>query len=251
MLLPLKDINPTERTPVVTISLIAINLLVFAYEVMLGRDLQGFITSFGAVPYELTHLTDLVGNYRGSPMTHTPGPPIIGLTLITSMFLHGGVMHILGNMLYLWIFGNNIEDLLGPAKFLLFYLGCGIAAGLVHVLSGPNSTIPTVGASGAVAGVLGAYMIAYPRAKVITLVFVFIFIRLIALPAKFVLLFWFVIQAFQGVASLGSGMIGGVAWFAHIGGFVVGLLGVKLVAREQLARLKQAQEWDNFYDGRG
>ena len=179
MFLPIKDINPTTRTPVVTIALIVLNALVFLYELSLGRQLGGFVAGFGAVPYEITQSTDLVGRYPGSPVVHAPGPPIIWLTLFTSMFMHGGFMHIIGNMLYLWIFGNNIEDLMGPVKFLLFYLGCGLAAAFAHIVSAPNSPIPTVGASGAVSGILGAYLVAYPRARVVCLVFLFYFIRLI------------------------------------------------------------------------
>jgi membrane associated rhomboid family serine protease len=251
MFLPLKDINPTHRTPYVTIGLIAINVLAFFYEFTLGEHLTAFIASYGAVPYEITHFTDLVGSYRGSPIYHAEGPPIIWLTLFTSMFLHGGLMHLLGNMLYLWIFGNNIEDILGPVKFLLFYLGCGLVASAAHILSAPNSAIPTVGASGAVAGILGAYLIAYPNARVVCLLFLGFFIRLITVPAKIVLVFWFVIQAFQGVASLGIGLTGGVAWFAHIGGFVAGLVAIKLIAGDQLRMLKAARVWREDFRSRG
>jgi membrane associated rhomboid family serine protease len=247
MFLPLKDINPTTRTPVVTIALIAVNVLVFLYELSLGDQLGGFIAGFGAIPYEITHATDLVGRYQGSPIVQVTGPPVIWLTLLTSMFMHGGVMHIAGNMLYLWIFGNNIEDLIGPVKFLFFYIGCGLIAAVAHILSAPNSPIPTVGASGAVSGVLGAYLVAYPRARVICLVFIFIFIRLIAVPAMVVLIFWFVIQALQGVTSLGIERASGVAWFAHIGGFAAGYLAIRVFAAGELRRLKAAREWGGDY----
>jgi len=243
MFFPLKDINPTNRTPVVTIALIAANVLVFLYQLSLGPRLGLFIAAYGAVPYEITHATDLVGHYAGSPVVQAAGPPIVWLTLLTSMFMHGGFMHIAGNMLYLWIFGNNIEDLMGPAKFLLFYIGGGLVAALVHVLSTPNSPIPTVGASGAVSAVLGAYLVAYPRARVVCLVFLLVFIQLVTVPAMVVLLFWFVIQALQGVASLGIEHTSGVAWFAHIGGFAAGYLGIRVLARKELLRLKASRLW--------
>ena len=228
MVFPLKDYNPTRTLPVVTVALIVINALVFAYELTLGPDLNGFIAAFGATPYEITHGTDLVGRSPQLPIVHTPGPPVVYLTIITSMFMHAGFFHIFGNMLYLWIFGNNIEDTIGHVRFVFFYLLCGIGAAAAHIATGPDSAIPTVGASGAVSGVLGAYLIAFPRARVLTLVFLGFFVRMTLLPASVLLIFWFVIQAFSGCASFGrSG--GGVAWFAHIGGFVVGIILFKLM----------------------
>jgi membrane associated rhomboid family serine protease len=245
MFFPLKDRNPTTRTAFITVALIAINVVVFLYELMLGRDLPGFIASFGAIPYELTHFTDLVGRYQGSPIVHTEGPPVIHLTLFTSMFMHGGFMHLIGNMLYLWIFGNNIEDILGPIKFLFFYIVCGLAASVAHVALHPNAVVPTIGASGAVAGVLGAYLIAYPRARVVCLVFLVFIIQLIELPAAVVLVFWFVIQFFQGFASIASGATGGVAWFAHIGGFVAGLVLIGAMAGPRLRALREARQGED------
>jgi membrane associated rhomboid family serine protease len=243
MFIPLKDINPTSRTPVVTIALIAINVLVFLYELSLGPRLGSFIAGYGAVPYEISHVTDLVGQYRNSPVIQSPGPPVIWLTLLTSMFMHGGFMHIAGNMLYLWIFGNNIEDLLGPVKFLLFYIGGGLVAAIAHVISAPNSPVPTVGASGAISAVLGAYLVAYPRARVVCLLFLIVFVQLITVPAMVVLLFWFVIQALEGLSSLGIEHTSGVAWFAHIGGFAAGYVGIRVLARKELARLKISRSW--------
>jgi membrane associated rhomboid family serine protease len=207
MFLPLKDANPTERFPFVTIALIVANVVVFLYELSLGSNLRPFFVTYGAVPYELTH--------GGGPSSY--------LSLVSSMFLHGGFFHVGGNMLYLWIFGNNIEDLLGPAKFLFFYLATGLAAGLVHVLIHPGSTVPVIGASGAVSGVLGAYLLAYPHARVLTLVFIVIFIRIIVLPAGVLLVFWFALQAFSAISAKASGSAGGVAWFAHVGGFIAGV----------------------------
>ncbi len=230
MFLPLKDRNPTLHFPYVTIALIVANVAVFLYELMLGPHINAFVAAYGATPYEITHNTDLIGQYMGVPIAHSKGPPIISLTLLTSMFLHGGFLHIFGNMLYLWIFGNNIEDILGSARFLLFYLICGLVAAVAHILSQPNSPVPVVGASGAVAGILGAYFLTFPRARVLTLVFFGFFIRLVELPAAFLLVFWFILQAFSGFASLATGLPhGGVAWFAHIGGFVAGFLLIKLL----------------------
>ncbi|MBI4719986.1 MAG: rhomboid family intramembrane serine protease [Chitinivibrionia bacterium] len=237
MFLPLKDINPTAHVPVATLSLIALNVLVFIYELAMGPELSRFVAAFGVTPYELTHGVDLVGSYADLPISHAQGPPLLPLTVFSSMFMHGSFLHIFGNMLYLWIFGNNIEDILGPVKFILFYLACGVAATFVHVLSQPSSIVPTIGASGAVAGVLGAYLLMYPRAYVLTLVFVFVFIRFVALPASFVLVLWFVVQAFSGFTSLGDGVAsGGVAWFAHIGGFLAGMLLIKVLASRTMLR---------------
>jgi len=231
---PLKDINPTQRFPLVTIGLILSNVIVFVYELSLGMQLDAFIAAYGAIPYELTHGVDLVGRDPANPIIHTKGPPIHYLTVFSSMFIHGGFLHLFGNMLYLWIFGNNIEDVLGPAKFLLFYVACGLIAALAHVIMQPGSTIPTVGASGAVSGVLGAYLIAYPRARVLTLVFVVFFVRVMLVPAGVLLVFWFAIQMFSGFSSLGL-RGGGVAWFAHIGGFLAGIGLIKLMAGHRLA----------------
>lgn len=171
----------------------------------------------GAIPYELTH-------FRSLPFFPRISPP---LTLLTSMFLHGGLFHLLFNMLYLWIFGNNVEDYLGRLRYILFYLASGLGASLAHIIFNPNSQMPMIGASGAIAGVLGAYFILYPRANVLTFVFLFIFIRVIPIPASVVLGVWFLMQ----VLNIGVG--GGVAWFAHIGGFLVGLLLVRTYARRK------------------
>src|SRR5574341_2354932 len=205
---PLKDDNPTERFPIITIAIIILNGLVFFYQISLGQGFENFIIKHGAIPYEITHQVEI------TPEAHFP----VNLTLFTAMFLHGGGLHIIGNMLYLWIFGNNIEDKLGRFKFILFYLLSGIIASLVFVLSSPNSMVPTVGASGAIAGVLGAYLLRFPRAKVLTLIFLGFFIRLVWIPAYFVLGFWFILQLIIGLPALGQEVSGGVAWFGHIGG---------------------------------
>ncbi|MBN1884189.1 MAG: rhomboid family intramembrane serine protease [Candidatus Krumholzibacteriota bacterium] len=240
MFLPLKDINPTRRTPFVTIALIAINVLVYLYMRSLGSvGYNSVVASLGATPFEITHWTDLVGLRIGGGMTHQEGPAVIGLTLLTSMFMHGGLLHLASNMLYLWIFGNNVEDILGPTKYILFYLLCGLAAHALHILSDPSSTIPTIGASGAIAGILGAYLVAFPHARVLTLMFLFIFIRLTVVPAYVIIVFWFVIQLFYGIASLGEMQGGGVAWFAHIGGFIGGIVLVYLFAGDTIRWLRR------------
>lgn len=217
MFIPLKDENPTYRFPYVTVFFIILNVLVFLYQLFSGQGLQYFVYKMGAIPYEITHFTTLPGPPRVSP----------ALSLVTSMFLHGGLFHLFGNMLYLWIFGNNIEDFLGPVRFVLFYLLSGLGASLTHILLHPNSQIPMIGASGAIAGVLGAYLILYPGARVLTLVFLFFFIRIIPIPAAIILGFWFLLQVFN------IGLGGGVAWFAHIGGFLIGIGLIKIHTRKR------------------
>jgi membrane associated rhomboid family serine protease len=216
--IPLRDANPTRRTPLVTLSLVVACFVVFAWELGLmasGGDpaLEAFITKWGVVPADLT-----AAWARGDYLSRETA------TLVTSQFLHGGWLHLLGNMLYLWIFGNNVEDRFGRLGFLGFYLLGGALAGLSQVAINPASTVPTIGASGAIAATLGAYFVLFPRARVTTLVFLGFFYQLIDVPAVIVLGFWFVLQLINGLTSLGltdSGG-GGVAFFAHIGGFVVG-----------------------------
>jgi membrane associated rhomboid family serine protease len=224
MFLPLKDINPTRRRPVVTYTLIAVNAAVFIYQLSLGTQLgAAFVGSYGATPYEITRMTDLVGPTAAGPrITHYPGPHPVIWTLFTSMFIHGGFAHLAGNMLFLWIFGNNIEDVLGPLRFIAFYLVSGLAAHALHIASNPSSTIPTIGASGAISGLLGAYLIVYPRARILTLVFLGFFVRIAVLPAFVIIIYWFLVQFILGLLSLG-GEGGGVAWFAHVGGFLAGI----------------------------
>jgi membrane associated rhomboid family serine protease len=223
--IPLRDANPTRRTPVVTLALIAACFVVFAYE--LGRlgsggmaALDAFATEWGIVPAELSAAWTTGTNLGGE-----------ALTLISSQFLHGGWLHLLGNMLFLWIFGNNVEDRLGRIRFLVFYLVGGTVAGLTQVAINPDSAVPTIGASGAIAATLGAYVVLFPRARITSLVFLGFFYQLIDVPAVVVLVFWFLLQLIDGIASLGvTDASGGVAFFAHIGGFVFGAL-VGLVIR--------------------
>lgn len=208
MLLPIRDENPSRRVPLFVGAIMLANIGVFVYSKFLGpTGFDAFTSSFGAVPFEVTRGVDAV----------TPTPIPLYATFLTSLFLHGDWLHLGGNMLYLWIFGNNIEDFLGHLRFLVFYLFCGVAATVAHIASGPDSVLPLIGASGAIAGVLGAYVAAYPGARVLTLVFLFVFVQIIRIPAIIVLGVWFVIQLLN--ASAGGG---GVAWYAHIGGFIVG-----------------------------
>ena len=221
-MVPLKDDNPTSTTPVVVYGLVAINILIFLYQMSLlssGGEaaLQQFFNTWAIVPAELT------GELTGNALTVDRE----WLTLFTSQFLHGGFLHLGGNMLYLWIFGNNIEDKLGSAKFLFFYLVCGALAGLAQWVIEPGSAIPTLGASGAIAGVMGAYIIRFPRARILTIVPLFVFITTLRIPALFFLGFWFIQQAFYSALSLGATAdmgSGGVAYLAHAGGFVVGVI---------------------------
>lgn len=220
MFLPLRDENPTRRFPAVTILLIASNSLIFLGEAFSHQGVGYYVQKMGLIPYEITHFQSLPYLPRLSP----------ALTLLTSMFLHGSLFHLLGNMLYLWVFGNNIEDYLGSIRFVFFYLLGGLAAGLTQVAFSPNSRVPMIGASGAVAGVLGAYLLLFPAARVTTLVFLIVFIRVVPIPALYVLGFWFLAQ----VLNIGLG--GGVAWFAHIGGFLAGIALIRAFSKRRRRR---------------
>ncbi len=211
-MIPLKDSNPTERFPLVTVLLIAINIAVFLFELSLGQTgMETFVSSFSLVPARMFGMT-------GAPAGALP----TGVTIFTSMFLHGGLLHVAGNMLYLWIFGNNVEDAMGRCRFIVFYLVCGTAAAVSHAAVNSGSTVPMIGASGAISGVLGAYVLLYPRARVLTLFTLGFFVKLIEVPAVAVLGFWFVFQFLYVLVAPSSG--GGVAWMAHVGGFVAGMV---------------------------
>jgi membrane associated rhomboid family serine protease len=215
-MIPLRSSERTYSTATVTLSIIAVNVLVFLYELSLPHySLNRFITNYGIVPDRL-HWTSLVA----------------------SMFIHGGFLHIAGNMWFLWIFGRGIEDLIGHARFLVFYLVSGLAAAFIHIIVNANSPVPTVGASGAIAGVMGAYLIKFPRARIVTLVPIFIFITTLDIPAGFLLLYWFVIQFFSGFGSISEMQQSGgdVAWFAHIGGFLAGMGLIMLMPAKQRYR---------------
>ncbi len=224
-MIPLKDDIPSSGFPVVTLTIIAINIFIFVVQLSLGRNAPGFIAAFGATPYEISHFIDLP--------PYAPFP--IVLTLLTSMFMHGGILHILGNMLYLWIFGDNVEDAMGSIKFLIFYLLCGIIAASTHIAIEPKSMVPMIGASGAISGVLGAYLLLYPRANIYTLITFLYFIKIVKLPSVIVLTIWIFFQLLSGSASIGTKAgHGGVAWFAHIGGFFAGLLLVNLFKKKKV-----------------
>lgn len=213
-MIPLKDDNPSHERPVVTIGLIVTCTLVFLWQFMQGpRAGQAIIYALGLVPSVLL-------GHRSLPPEVATVPA--ALTVFTSMFLHGGWLHLIGNMLYLWIFGDNVEDAMGHGRFLVFYLLCGVVAALTQALPDPQSTLPMVGASGAISGVLGAYLLLYPRARVLVLVPIFILITTMRLPAFVVLGLWFVLQALSSLAANEPG--GGIAFRAHIGGFIAGML---------------------------
>jgi membrane associated rhomboid family serine protease len=232
--IPLHDDNPTERAPVVTILLIIICVVVFFYQSSLPREPgEAFAFQYGAIPSVIVGLASLPEEVPAIPA---------GLTLLTSMFLHGGWMHLLGNMLYLWIFGNNIEDAMGHARFIVFYLLCGVLAALSHALTDPSSQIPMVGASGAISAVLGAYLLLFPRANVLVLI---PGIGMTRVAAGIVLGMWFVTQLVSGGMSVGA-TGGGVAFFAHIGGFVAGMALIGLFKRPEVPFFSpgRARRWD-------
>jgi membrane associated rhomboid family serine protease len=223
-MIPLRSTERVYATTAVTGTLIGINTLLFLYQETLSPyALNQFVTNWGIVPDQIR--------------THLP-------SLLTSMFLHAGWIHLLGNMLFLWVFGRNIEDLLGGGRFLAFYLLCGLVSAVVQVMFNPYSRVPTIGASGAIAGVMGAYLIKFPRAKITTLLLIFFFITTMEIPAAFLLVWWFAIQFFSGVGSLGENDYsgGGIAWFAHIGGFLAGMLLIRFFPPKKRWRAWYAED---------
>ena len=211
-MIPLRSTERTYSTATATAALIAVNVLIFLYQATMDPDtLLPFVERWGIVP-------DAISGHL--------------YTLFTSMFLHGGWLHLLGNMMFLWVFGRNVEDLIGSGSYLGFYLVCGLAAGILQVVTSPYSRIPTIGASGAIAGVMGAYLIKFPRARIVTLVPIIIFITTVEIPAWIMLAWWFVIQLFSGFGSFSNASYngGGTAWFAHVGGFVSGMLLIRAFA---------------------
>lgn len=214
MFLPIKDDNPTRIVPIVTVAIIGLCGIVYLYQLALrGNAGERFLLAYGMIP------AVLFGEAQLDPRIGGVGPL---MSLLTSMFVHGGFMHLLGNMIYLWVFGNNIEDSLGHVRFILFYVLCGVAAALTQAFIDPGSKLPMVGASGAISGVLAAYLVLHPQAKVTIFVWLLIFIRFIQLPAGLVLGLWILFQVFN--AATADSQQGGVAWFAHIGGFFAGLV---------------------------
>ncbi len=227
-MIPLRDRNPSGTFPVVTVAIIVVNMVMFIYELSMGYRLERFLMTWGLVPLKASHFF------------HIPELTIADAfaPFFTSMFLHGGWLHVIGNMWYLWIFGDNVEDRLGHVRYALFYLICGLGAAVTHVLFNSSSGVPVVGASGAVAGVLGAYLFCFPKARVLTLVFIFIFITTIEIPAYFFLAFWFLLQFLSGTMSIAArvGDAGGVAWWAHVGGFVLGVILIRRMRRHNRSR---------------
>jgi membrane associated rhomboid family serine protease len=221
-MIPLRDVIPSRTTPYLTITIIALNTLVFLYQLSLGDAVNDFILYFGLIPAAFSWIT-----------------------LLTSMFLHGGLMHFGGNMLYLWIFGDNVEDRMGHGRFLTFYVLCGAAAALAQTIMRPDSVVPMVGASGAIAGVMGAYFVLYPRSRIVTLVPIFVFIQIMEVPAIFFLGIWFLLQFASGVGSIasatGAEQGGGIAFWAHVAGFMAGMSGVVVFRRRE----RQRVEWWN------
>lgn len=214
-MIPIKDSISSSRTPYVTIFLILSNLSVFFYELLLGRwELARFIYAYGLVPVRFFYLS-----------TEGAALPIRYFPFFTSMFLHAGWFHILGNMLFLWIFGDNVEDEMGHFRYFIFYILCGLGAGFVHLFLNSSSNIPAIGASGAISGVMGAYIVLFPRARIITLFPIFFFFTFVEVSAFFFIAIWFIFQIFSGAFSLLIGRTAGagVAWWAHVGGFVVGM----------------------------
>ena len=216
-MIPIRDQIPTRRVPFVNYFLILANIVVFVFQFLAGPYEDALVYEFALIPYNfittlsISNITDI----------------------FTSMFMHAGLAHIGGNMLYLWIFGDNIEDSMGHGRYFLFYLVGGIVASLTHIVTNPGSQIPTVGASGAIAAVLGAYLVLYPQSRVMTIIPLGFFIRMTMVPASIVLGLWFVLQLFSGVLSLGGPDVGGVAFWAHIGGFVAGVLMAKLMGKRR------------------
>jgi membrane associated rhomboid family serine protease len=221
-MIPFRDNIPSRSFPIINILIIGINIVAFVYELSLGSGLQRFINHYALIP---------------AHVLSWPAPHVtleqVAMPFLTAMFLHAGWLHLIGNMLYLWIFGDNVEDRLGHINYLFFYILCGLGAGIAHTIINAGSTVPSLGASGAIAGVLGAYLVSYPFARVLTLVPILIFLQVIEIPAIIVLGFWFVMQFLYGAASLmtTSGNSGGTAWWAHVGGFVIGILLLRVFPR--------------------
>jgi membrane associated rhomboid family serine protease len=222
-MIPLRDSERSYGTPAVTIAIIAINVSVFLFEISLDPYSRNhFIGVYGAIPDRLTLFS-----------------------LVTSMFLHGGWMHLIGNMWFLWVFGDNIEEILGRGKYLLFYLACGVVAAMTHVFLNPLSRVPMVGASGAIAGVMGAYVVKFPRSSITTLIPIVVFFTTVEVPAYLMLLYWFVLQLFGGWGTIGHSHLsagGGTAWFAHVGGFLAGVLLI-LILKTQPRRYHRGLGW--------
>jgi len=234
-MIPLRDTEPSFTTPVVTMGIIAINVVIFLYEVSLDPFSRNhLLMGYGVVPYSW--------GAEGLPAAVFSQ----GHKLVTSNFLHGGWLHLIGNMWFLWIFGDNVEDILGRRKYLLFYLACGVLAMLSQVVLTPDSRLPTIGASGAIAGVMGAYLVRFPRSRIVTLVWVIIFVWVIEIPATLILVYWLVIQLVSSLSEIGvssASQGGGTAWFAHVGGFLSGVILILLLKTRERYRHNRVLHW--------
>ncbi|MDZ7343185.1 MAG: rhomboid family intramembrane serine protease [candidate division KSB1 bacterium] len=225
-MIPIKDDNPRLLTPMCNYLFILANIAIYVYQLTLPRPIEeAFIHAYGAIPAQIVQGINLY-------------------SLFSAMFLHGGVLHLVGNMLYLWIFGDNVEGIMGHSRYFVFYLLCGLAATIAHIVIEPNSTLPMIGASGAVSGVLGAYVIKFPGARVLIAVPIFICLTTFRVPALIVLGLWFLTQLTNGLAMLGLDVSGGVAWFAHIGGFLAGAVLINFFQRRYLPTSRGRSDFD-------
>ena len=218
-MIPIRDELPTRKFPFITVFLISLNVFLFLFEMVQGQGLDLFLKQGGLIPAVLWGQETISGSFLHP-----------WLTLLSSMFLHGNILHLGSNMLYLWIFGNNVEDFLGHFQYLIFYLLSGISSGFIHALIFSSSTIPTIGASGAIAGVMGGYLVLFPEARIVVMLIFGFFITFVKVKAMVVLGLWILLQLFSGLTTLGMTNRGGVAWFAHIGGFLFGALWCKIVS---------------------
>ncbi|MBI4965730.1 MAG: rhomboid family intramembrane serine protease [Desulfomonile tiedjei] len=226
-MIPLRDSNPSATVPIVTIVLIVINSIVWLYEVSLGARADQFIVEYGLIPVRFLNFYRYSGGLTDNAI----------VPLFSSIFMHAGWLHVIGNMWFLWIFGDNVEDRLGHITYLIFYILCGLGSSLIHVFFNTGSQIPTIGASGAISGVLGAYLVSFPHARIHTLLIIFIIIRFVELPAFIFLIIWFAFQFISGTAQIGArGDVGGVAYWAHMGGFVVGILLLWIMPKKPVYR---------------
>ena len=238
-MIPFRDENPSGRIPVVTILLIALNALAFLYEIALGPRVELLLARYALVPSHFFYFLSSPSGHFGNTF----------LPVFTSMFLHGGWLHLIKNMWYLWIFGDNVEDRLGHFRFLVFYLVCGVAAAGTHLALNQDSDLPMIGASGAISGVLGAYLICFPGARILTLIPMFFIWPVVEMPAAVLLGLWFMLQLLSGLGAPGEAL-GGVAWWAHVGGFIAGVVLVMLLPPSRLYRQRRrarpfADEWEN------
>ncbi|QCQ22840.1 rhomboid family intramembrane serine protease [Desulfoglaeba alkanexedens ALDC] len=235
-MIPLRDVNHSNRVPVVTYAIIACCVVAFLYELALGREIERFFHLYGLVPIRYTE-PKIAAHFSFFEQV---------LPFFTSMFLHGGWLHLIGNMWTLYIFGDNVESALGRGRYFAFYVLCGLAAALIHLVTNLDSRIPTIGASGAIAGVMGAYFVLYPHARILALVPIFFFLQLVEVPAYVFLGFWFLIQFFSGTLSVLGGQVqaGGIAWWAHIGGFGAGVLLLRVFKVRRTARtIRPVRRW--------